>query len=617
MLESSRKRSLWQRVSASEILMTVGILLLTWIIFGRALANGFLTNWDDTRYILNNEAVQGFSFEHIKSAFSTFYVGNYAPLQIISYMFDYSFWNLNASGFIATNISIHALNGALIYILLSRMGGSPFSALAGSLIFTLHPVQVESVAWISQRKNLLAMLFFLLSFLLYRRYTERKNSSQLYFYAASLVAFVLSLLSKSVAVILPLILIVYDSTYSLGLSMSTKLKRAAPYFLAALLVAAVALVSQSQESGGGRAPYHGGSMLATGLTMLPVLGSYIRMVLWPSGLSAIYDPPVKTHIDSDVLAAFLLLLLLITAGIYLFRRCRREFVWYFTFFAGLLPVSQIIPIVTLMNDRYLYFPMIGVAGLYSCLLDRFSHKSGQFRVGSAVFTGALIICLAVATSLRIPVWRSSLALWNDAVVKSPTSYTAWYGLGEAEHEVGHLEEARAAYARSLAIKPDNPEAVNNLSVVFTDMGETKMARQLLLPLLKSRPDDVGVLLNVGESFMAENEPLEAQRYFAAAAQLVPADPKPLVALGGVALMKADMVRSEEYFTAAIKAGIRPEAIAFYKAGLLARSGRVAEATAALNEAERLGFQDFASMSWDRSFESIRGTTEYKRLIKRK
>ena len=386
-------------------------------IYWPALNHDFLINWDDLQYVTENPAIRGVTFDNIKEAFSRHYVGNYAPLHIISYMFDYQIWGLRASGFIFTNILLHTANGILFYLLLRRLADKRLWPLFAALLFVIHPVQVESVVWISQRKNVLAMLFMLLSSHAYLQYRHKAQHNGALFYLLSLAAFCCSLLSKSVTVILPLILLLFDHCFLGSRNLRQLLYDKIPYIIIAIIFAAVSVQSHSAQTLGGGTSYHGGSAYATFLTMLPIVVTYLRMVIWPSGLSAFYDPPIKTGIDLQVAGAAVLCLLLLAVGMGLYRHRRESFFWFALFFIGLVPVLQIVPIVTLMNDRYLYFPMLGAAPLLSILLLRdaaWSDLWSNLRYKGLVAGGILVMAAyTAATSERIPVWRDSYALWKD------------------------------------------------------------------------------------------------------------------------------------------------------------------------------------------------------------
>src|SRR6266568_946218 len=242
------------------------MLAATFLVYGRSLGNGFMTGWDDGLYVVNNTVAHGITPEHLGLAFSRIFVGNYAPVQIISYMVDYQLWGLRPVGFLLTNLLLQFCNGLLLYALLARITGGRAAAVAGALIFLIHPVQVESVVWISQRKNLLAMFFFLASFLLYLR--SRSTARPARCYAASLAAFCLALLAKSVAVIFPVMLLLYEICYEPKGERKGVLYRILPFFAVAGGVAFLAIWSQSPEQGGGRVPWWGGSPFATLCNML-------------------------------------------------------------------------------------------------------------------------------------------------------------------------------------------------------------------------------------------------------------------------------------------------------------------------------------------------------------
>ncbi|HEX9023178.1 MAG TPA: hypothetical protein VF799_04980, partial [Geobacteraceae bacterium] len=156
------------------LLLAVASFALYW----QALGHDFLINWDDRQYVLDNPVIRGVTLQHLKAAFTSFYIGNYAPLHLISYMIDYDLWGMRPAGFIFTNILFHTLNGILFYMLLRRIAGERVWTLPAALFFLLHPLQVESVVWVAQRKNLLAMFFFLAAVHLYISYKERARGER-------------------------------------------------------------------------------------------------------------------------------------------------------------------------------------------------------------------------------------------------------------------------------------------------------------------------------------------------------------------------------------------------------------------------------------------------------
>jgi hypothetical protein len=452
----------------------------------------FLTGWDDPTYVIKNEAIRGFTWEHLKTAFTTYYVGNYAPVQVVSYMIDYSLWGMKASGFLFTNILLHAANGVLLYLLLIRIHEARVWAFFASLLFLLHPVQVESVAWISQRKNVICMFFFLVAFYGYVRFREKTSGQGTFWYLVAVTAFILSLLAKSVAVILPPLLIIYNLSFPDRQARKGLLIDKIPFVLAAAVVAFLALESQSPEFDGGRVHhYYGGSLLNTFFTMLPVLARYLGMIFWPANLSAWYNPPIRTGIDGAVAWSGMLLLALISLGILLWRRQRGLFFWYVVFFTGLGPVSQIVPITTLMNDRYLYFPLLGAAPFLCALLLPTATVSDLLKPGrqmaiSGVLLVAVLLC-ALTTINRTAVWRDSVTLWQDAVTKSPGVSLVHHGLGCALLNDGRTDEAIAELTTALQLNPNNEETYNQLGIAYGKKGHFDKSIELFEYVLKMNP----------------------------------------------------------------------------------------------------------------------------------
>ena len=511
-------------------------------LFLPALGHHFLINWDDNQYLVGNPAAHGLAIENIKAAFTTNFVGNYAPLHIISYMVDYEVWGLRASGFILTNILLHAANGIFFYLLLKRIAGEKVWAFFASLIFLAHPVQVESVVWISQRKNVLAMLFFLISFYLYVLYKEKEMQPRIGLYLASLASFALSLLSKSVAVVAPVAFLLYDICYLNNRSIRSLLADKVPFLLIAGLFGIVAVQSHSAQLQGGVTSYHGGSFFATVLTMLPVLVRYLTKVFWPADLSAYYDLPIKTSVDFEVAGAALIVALLFLVGIVTYRRKREMFFWFVTFFLFLLPVSQIIPIVTLMNDRYLYFPMLGATVFLGMALFRdvgWVELRALWKYIPAVSFSILAVAACSAATLhRIPVWKNSFTLWSDAIKKSPDVALTHDCFGEGLLEQGQIEKAIKEFETALKLEPNLPpenlspglrrtvaNTRNNLGAAYGLKGMTDEAIEEFTLAIRLDPDFDRAYFNLGNALMHKGLTGQALRSFETAVRLNPQNPQ--------------------------------------------------------------------------------------------
>jgi tetratricopeptide (TPR) repeat protein len=604
------------------------VLLLvtaTLAVYGQCLGHDFIFNWDDNAYVAANEAAWGFSREHVRAVFSSYYAGNYAPLQMLSYMLDYELWGLWPGGFILTNILLHLLNGLLAYGLFLRLHGERLLATVGAALFLLHPVQVESVAWISQRKNLLAMFFFLLAWWGYCRYRRAAEGGGRIAYTAALAAFVLALLAKSAAVIFPVVIVLYDYCFPPA-DRRMRLRDKIPFVIAAAGVAALALHSQLPEgsgwggAGGGRmAGFHGGSPLATFFTMLPVFCRYLGMLFWPAGLSAAYDPPIYQSFNAIVAGSALLLVGIGLMCGRLFRLDRRLGFWPIFFFVGFLPVSQIVPLITLMNDRYFYFPLLGASALAGAAALFMRDRWGGWHPAPVYLViGLPLILLSVVSFQRTSVWRDARTLWSDAVARSPNKLTAWEGLGEAYHLAKPMVpgEALRAYQRALEIDPSFEFTLYNLGVLYTDLGEYDKGYTTLKTLLNKNPDHVMGWSAMGDVYLYQKKYPEAENAYKRAHALQPEAMQVVTSLGKLALIQGKFTQARTYYAQVEAKGGADPLAAYHLACLESQAGRKDESLAWLEKALRRGYGDYDSLARGNELSALWGDPRFHYLLDR-
>lgn len=480
------------------------------IVYLPSIRHDFIPLYDDTPYVLCNPSAQGISLANIKAAFTGFYCGNYAPFHIISYMFNYVISGLNPSGYILTNILIHTVNGLLVYFLFLRSSFTPRYACLASYIFLLHPVQVESVVWISERKTVLSMLFFLAAMHFHLNYFRGKSGTN---YILSILSFVSALLSKSTAVVLPLYLICYDTAYRKSEKQSQKLKDKIPFIIIAVAGACITLYSQDSSRFGGRTTYHGGSPLATFFTMLPVLVKYIKMIFYPIGLTVYYgNISAKSFFDEDVFLAGLAAISLLAFGVYLFRRNKELFCWYAVFFVGLLPVSQIVPIVTLINDRYLYFPMVGAAGFCVAVIRLINEQYVKTRKWFAVISVILCLTLSWLTYLQTKTWQNTFTLYRQIIFQNNEhiDYNILQDQNLLQTDVKGLLEVSDRLLKNF---PSSPEVLKFASRVYVRANNLYAAQQCLEKLIVVAPSDMESLILLASVYkMTEQLPAAKKVY---------------------------------------------------------------------------------------------------------
>lgn len=501
-------------------------LMLAFAVYGGILGHEFIFNWDDKAYVTGNEAVRGFTLAHLKSAFSSFYVGNYAPLHIISYMLDYTFWGMDPHGYLLANVLIHAINAFLAFRLFLLLDGRLLVALTAAVLFLVHPVQVESVAWVSERKTLLAMLFFLLALHAYSLYCSEVQRKRRRWYLLSLLSFCAALLSKAVVVIFPLLIISFD-WYCGGLERIRKgFADKIPFIILSAGLTAVTLFSQ--RSGKMLVSYVDGNPLNNAMTMMPVFARYLGMLFWPTRLAPIYSPPVKTSVDLEVLLSLLLVGAVLILSYYLFSRRRLAGFAIALFLLGLLPIAHIFPLPTLMQDRYLYFPLLGFSLLIATITaDTAETFAGKRRLNWGIACLLILaLPLAITAQRQTRVWRNALTLWTHTAQSVPQSNQALLMLAITRHDQQDLAGAEEAYLRVLSISPRDLKGLNGLGVLYGERGMLDKSLRYLRQAVEVAPGDTDVLVNFGYAAFLKGDLEECRDSFQRAIGIKP----PLLAM---------------------------------------------------------------------------------------
>jgi hypothetical protein len=555
------------------------IVVAIGMVYGQALQHQFLVNWDDPFYVSINPDIRGFTLANLQAIFTKFYAGHYAPVQMLSYMIDFSIWGGKPFGFILGNLLYHTLTSILVYHFLLRSGAAPLPSLLGALVFAVHPVQVESVVWIASRKNLMSMLFMMLAFHAYLHYRALPRAAGGSWYVGCIASFSAALLAKSVAVVLVPLLLLYDWAFP-GAEPRRRWLDKLPLLLAALLVAGLAVFSQQPEFNGGRATWHGGSPWATFLTMLTVLATYLRMLVWPAGLSAYYDPPLRQSPDGMVLGSALLLLVLLGGMILVARRNRPACFWMLTFLVGFLPVMHFVPLVSLMNDRYFYVPLLGAAGLVAALLSATGLPVRVHRIGNGL-VALCIVALAVVSWQRVPVWRNATTLWLDAAPKASTSINVWANLVEAVFEEGDLATIPADLRADIGF----PRAVRRNMAQYILRNKAFKAHLFAQRLTAAFPGWSDGYLALSETALLLGDRQQAEAAFRQAQSVAVAPPADMLVALGVAFLRVQRPEmAEDAFAKARLLQDTSAELAFGTAVLKAASGQLDEAVTLLRVA---------------------------------
>ncbi|MEO2019352.1 MAG: hypothetical protein ABGZ53_33880 [Fuerstiella sp.] len=424
-------------------------------------------NWDDPAYVLNNDLIRSWSPSGLWGVATETVTRNYAPLTILSLLVDHTLWGMNPCGYHATNVLLHVINGLLVFVLVRQLTGKQFVAWVTAALFLVHPVQIETVAWISSRKGLLSASF-MLSALIVRLKPEPNPKSDAW-YVAWLAA---ALLSKALAVILPAVVLTYDVWVRRQKFADAFARQIIPGVMCLLLLFKT-MAAQHSILGGvrGHLDYSIWQIMAIDTT---IMWRYIGMLFWPTDLCVLYEPPT-TGIWKMVALA--------TAGwlvvgglIHRSRRHSPTILWAAaTYLLLLLPVLNFFKITTMMNDRYLYLPCIIVFALVAAGLQKLlavSEDRGEdvlrYLAGSMKWAiGLTAVCGALmATSQHLPVWRNPDSLWAHAMTKVPQLPVVRMQVALTRYDSGRPREAiRTLQQALLECDPDELDRQRMMSAI--------------------------------------------------------------------------------------------------------------------------------------------------------
>lgn len=477
------------------------ILLLTFLAFSPALQNDF-TNWDDAAYVLNNPIIYELSFQTIKDMFTTPVVAHYHPLTTLSFSLNYQVSGTTAFGYILTNILLHLLNVVLVfYFTFWLTKGKVWLTRFVALLFAIHPLHVESVVWISERKDVLYTCFFMGALLAYQQYLVKKKTV---FYGLTLFLFLGSLLAKSAAVVLPLVLLLLDYWYEKKWDKQLILAKI-PFFALALLFGVVNVVIQSEEAIGDLEQF---SLFQRFLFVSYGFVMYIVKLFFPIHLSALYPYP---DVSKSLPFYFYLAPLGVLGLIALFIRFRQQKVWVFSglfFLINIILVLQLIPVGdAIMADRYTYLPYIGLFLLLGYGLDSLLKRKRKTLIylgyGAALFYA---ISCTYLTFARTKIWKNSLTLWTNVIEQYPDRLPiAYNNRGNYYRENGDTQKAIEDYTKTIALEPTYYRAYGNRGNLYVDQKQYDLALADYTKVLQLKPNSAHAYANRGGIYVEQQQ----------------------------------------------------------------------------------------------------------------
>ncbi|MDD5656102.1 MAG: tetratricopeptide repeat protein [Elusimicrobia bacterium] len=528
------------------------VALATAAAFLPALRNGFV-NWDDPRNFLANPNFRGLGWRNVRWMFTTFLGGPYQPLSWLTLGADYGLWGLDPRGYHLTSLLLHAANAVLFYLLCLRLlpaekhdgWAAPICAAFAALVFSAHPLRVESVAWVTERRDVVSGLFYISTLLCYlKSHADNKQP----WGRVALASFILSLLGKGIGISLPAGLILCD-VYILGrLPSDPRRWRASelrpvwrekiPYFLAAFLIAIVGYFGQRQLDAIRPLSSFGiGQRLAAALFGAAF---YIRKTLIPTGLIPIIEIPDRFDPLAGEFAASAAFVLVLTGAFLALRRRWAEGmgVWLF-YLITLAPVSGLAQFgQQLAADRYSYLSCLGWAALAGGGLLWCWRKGRSLRQAGLGLAGAIVLTLGALTWRQSGVWRDSETLWTHALAVDPGSVAAHVNLGNALVDGGKPREAIPHYQKALELRPASRYAHNNLGTALQRCGRLDEAMGHFRQAIALKPDYGEARYNLASTLQMAGRIAEAEEQYRLAIRLNPGDIAAIYNLGRIARTRA-------------------------------------------------------------------------------
>ncbi len=513
-----------QRMHPPKHLFAAALLLLAIVVFFGVLDCGFL-NYDDPGYVTENSLVTGgLAWSSLPRAFTQPVMGQWHPLANLSHMLDWTLYGGTPSGHHLTSLLFHAVNVVLVWLFFLRLGLGPWRSAAGALFFGLHPLRVESVAWIAERRDVLSGFFFLLTLLAYHeQQTRREARGGRVWYLCTLLCCACGLMSKPMLVTLPCFLLLLDfwpyrrigilpSAESQGsprlLFLASRLWRLvlekSPHFILALFVGFLTVLFQHQV----------GTLdvqLGPGLRLVNALSGffhYAAKLVFPLGLAPLYPLPPSTPWGAALGGAALLV-----AAFWFCWRLRMRAPWVtlgiLWFFLMLAPVSGLAQSgVQAFADRYTYLPGIGVALLFAGVLPERGRggRCGFFAWGAA----CVVICLfAFQTVRQIKLWQDPVLLWTHTVEVTEENPMARFNLATSYLEQGRLEEAETLLSQLVATRPVFTQARVNYGILLSLRGRGVEALVQYQEALRQQPENLKLRLNMARVLLSLGRKEEA------------------------------------------------------------------------------------------------------------
>jgi tetratricopeptide (TPR) repeat protein len=534
-METNRLQTLEKPRLRRTFLIYAALALVTSAAFEPVCKNDFIRLYDDGTYVADNQNVKGgINLKSVRWAFTTLYAANWHPLTWLSHTLDCQIFGLNSLWHHLINLLFHIANVLLLFYVFSKMTGAIWRSAFVAAIFAIHPLRVESVAWVAERKDVLSSFFWMLTLAIYIWYSAKPSLKR---YLLVAISFCLGLMCKPMLVTLPLVLLLIDF-WPLGRWQS--IRRSIGKDLSALRTIADVLPARSmfaliiiekipllvlsvissvmtfiaQQKGGAMkhaATWPFETRLANALVSYL---KYIGKMFYPSSLSVFYPQFVRKQGDLEPVVSFLVLASLSILVLWQIRRRPYLAVGWFWYLGTLVPVIGLVHFGgQAMADRYTYIPLIGISIMIAWAGGEFLKRWRQLRIWVAILVGLVFCALLIVTQMQVGYWRDDYTLFSHAVKVTQNNYLAHYNLAKSLERKGEYGQAIENYEKVVQIHPRDYEAYNNMGVMFLKQGQLDQAVLSYEQSLKIKPDYIAAIYNLGLAKLKQGRYEEAIAQF--------------------------------------------------------------------------------------------------------
>jgi len=534
MIKSNFKMNTRQNKKTNIIISVTIIIVLALAVYANSINGKFI--WDDNLLIKDNEYIK--SWQNIPKFFTESIMSGigkesntYRPIQMITYVIDYSLWGLNVKGYHLTNILLHTLVALCVYWLMNVLYGDNILSLFTSMLFAVHPIHTEAVTYISGRADSLAVLFILLFLILFIRYLRKQN---LLLYFIALTSYVLALLSRENSLVLPVLLLFYCYTF--------KRKLRIKEFLPILIITFGYILLRFT---GLKFMLPHISCSTTFLQRLPgffvAITSYIRLLFLPFNLHMEYGNKLFSFLDLRAIAGALIVFL---GFIYAIRKRNTGRIIFFSvlwFFIMILPSSNLYPVNAYMAEHWLYLPSIGMFLILGHGMSLMYRKE-TFRIYTIILAAVLLLSYSYLTVKQNSYWRDPISFYERTLQYAPDSPRIHYNIGKIHDDRGEKERAIISYKKAIKIYPEHESAYYNLALLYKDLNRNENAIAAFKKAIEINPNHVKAYNNLGNVYSIINSNDDAIAAFKKAIEI---NPNHAEAYNNLGITYSDLGRYEE------------------------------------------------------------------------